>query len=185
MTATLLPHLAGCALLLVAGVAKLRRPDGTARALRAQHLPAGTGAVRLLGAGEVALALAALAGAPGAAWAVAAAYAGFTAFVVVALVRDAPLSSCGCFGEPDLPPTRTHVVVTALLAAASAGTAVAGTAGGAATGAAGLLAAGAPAAAAAAGLTALVAWLALLSLTALPRLAAARRPLRTAPGRAS
>ncbi len=173
-----MPHLAGTVLLLVAGVAKLRRPDGTARALRAQHLPASRALVRLLGTGEVALAAAALAGLPGTAWAVAAAYAAFTAFVVLALVRDAPLSSCGCFGEPDLPPTRTHVAVTAALAAASAATAL----GGDATGLAGAAGSGAPAALVAAGLVALLAWLALLSLTALPRLAAAHRPAHaTAP----
>ncbi|WP_337062188.1 MauE/DoxX family redox-associated membrane protein [Kineococcus sp. G2] len=176
MDTWLVPHLAGTVLLLVAGVAKLRRPDGTSRALRAQHLPSSRALVRLLGAGEVALAAAALAGAAGTAWAVAAAYAAFTGFVVLALVRGAPLSSCGCFGEPDLPPTRTHVAVTAALAAASAATAL----GGGPTGLAGAAGAGAPAALAAAGLVALVAWLALLSLTALPRLAAAQRPA-TAP----
>ncbi|NAZ88377.1 hypothetical protein GTR00_20130 [Kineococcus sp. T90] len=181
MATMLLPHLAGSLLLLLAGVAKLRRPDGTARALRAQHLPSSPALVRLLGAGEVLLAAAALAGLPGTAWAVAAAYAAFTAFVVVALVRGAPLSSCGCFGEPDLPPTRTHVAVTAALAAASAGTAL----GAGASGLDGLAGAGAPAALAAAGLSALVAWLALLSLTALPRLAAALHPSPATPRSAS
>ena len=40
------------------------------------------------------------------------AYAGFTAFVVLALTRGGVLSSCGCFGKADTPPTRAHAVVT-------------------------------------------------------------------------
>ena len=39
-------------------------------------------------------------------------YAGFTAFVVIALRRGGVLSSCGCFGKADTPPTRAHALVT-------------------------------------------------------------------------
>ena len=39
-------------------------------------------------------------------------YAGFTAFVVIALRRGGVLSSCGCFGRADTPPTRAHALVT-------------------------------------------------------------------------
>ena len=42
----------------------------------------------------------------------AAMYAVFTAFVVTALRRGGVLSSCGCFGRADTPPTRAHAVVT-------------------------------------------------------------------------
>jgi hypothetical protein len=48
---------------------------------------------------------------------VALAYLAFTAFVALALRRGGVLASCGCFGRADTPPTRTHLAVTALLAA--------------------------------------------------------------------
>lgn len=47
---------------------------------------------------------------------VAVAYLAFTAFLVLALSRGGAVSSCGCLGRPDTPPTRTHAVVTAGLA---------------------------------------------------------------------
>ncbi|GAB7193211.1 hypothetical protein NUM3379_39200 [Kineococcus sp. NUM-3379] len=174
----LVPYLAGSLLLLGAGWAKLRRPDGTARALRTQGLPSSRPLVRLLGAAEAVLALAALAGVPGAAVGTAVAYAAFTGFVLLALLRGRPLSSCGCFGEPDLPPTATHVAVTSLFAAT--GAAVASGSGATASGAPGLpglLGAGVGPALAVLGATAVTTWLALAVLTALPRLAAARRPV--------
>jgi hypothetical protein len=37
----------------------------------------------------------------------------------VALVRDTPLSSCGCFGEPDTPPTNLHVAINVFLSVAA------------------------------------------------------------------
>ncbi|WP_345712259.1 MauE/DoxX family redox-associated membrane protein [Kineococcus glutinatus] len=172
MHALLVPHVAGCLLLLVAARAKLLRPASTAQALRTQGLPSATALVRLLGAAEVALAVAALAEVPGAAALVACAYAAFTGFVLLALLRRRPLSSCGCFGEPDLPPTAAHAVVTALLATAAAAVALTG----GAAGVPGLVGAGAGAALAAGAAAVLVCWLALLALTALPRLVAARRP---------
>ncbi len=164
--------LVGSVLLLVAGVGKVRRPAGTVRALRTQGLPAPAPAVRALGAAEVTVAVLALAGWTPALVATAAAYAGFTGFVLLALLRRRPLSSCGCFGEPDLPPTAAHAVLTAALALA---------AGVAATGPAGLpavWAAGPAATAATAVVTALLAALCLLLLTGLPRLLAARSLVR-------
>jgi hypothetical protein len=59
-------------------------------------------------------------GGPVAPLAVAASYTCFAAFLVVALSRGWSLSSCGCFGEPDTPPTVLHVVVDVLLAAGAA-----------------------------------------------------------------
>ena len=38
--------------------------------------------------------------------------------------RRGNFASCGCFGKPDTPPTRAHLLVTALLAGAAAATAV-------------------------------------------------------------
>ena len=171
VSALIVPFLAACALLLLAGLAKLRTPAATAQALRTQGLPSSPGLVRLLGAAEVALAVAAAAGVPGTALGVAAGYAAFTGVVLLPLLRGRPLSSCGCFGEPDLPPTPVHVVLTALAAACALAVAL--------TGGAGLpevSADGAGAAAAVLGATALATWLGVLVLTALARLALARTP---------
>jgi len=168
--------LATCLLLLAAGAVKLRRPAGTSQALRTQGFPSSVALVRLLGGAEVVLAVAALAQVPGAAALVAAAYAAFTGFVLLALLRHRPLSSCGCFGEPDLPPTPAHVVVTGLAAVGALVVALGGRAG-----VPGLAGAPAPTAAAAVGGAALLCWLAYLVLTALPRLAAAGAPSTSRP----
>lgn len=172
MQALTAPFLAAAVLLAVAGGHKLARPAATSQALRTQHLPAGAAAVRGLGVAELAVAvLALLPGALGA-WLLAAAYTGFTLFVVVPMLRGRPLSSCGCFAEPDLPPTTAHVAVTAALAGCSATVA--------ATRPDGALLGSSPALAAGVGLSALVvAWLAYLVLTGLPRLAAAGAPPAT------
>ena len=53
----------------------------------------------------------------GAAVLVALSYVAFFAFVAVALVRDAPIASCGCFGRLDTPPSRIHLVVNAVAVA--------------------------------------------------------------------
>ena len=109
------PYLAAVALLGLAGVSKLARPNDTARALQLAGIPATRTWVRTGAAGEVAVAAAALA-APGAVTGalVAACYAAFTAFVAVALMRHWPMSSCGCFGKPDTPPTRSHAALNAV-----------------------------------------------------------------------
>lgn len=114
------PYLAATVLLGAAGVAKAIRPADTATALRASGLPIGPNAVRIGSLAEVAIATAALA-APGPMTAalVAAAYAGFAAFIVVALGRGWALSSCGCFGRPDTPPTPAHAVLNAGAAASA------------------------------------------------------------------
>ncbi|WP_432545534.1 MauE/DoxX family redox-associated membrane protein [Kineococcus sp. SYSU DK004] len=169
------PLLVGAALLVVAGVAKVRRPRSTAQALRTQSLPSGTALVRLLGAAELLVVALALSGSPAGAWALAAAYAGFTAFVVLALVRRRPLSSCGCFGAADVPPTAAHVAVTGALAAVGAAVALTGGAG---LGA--VLAAGPGPALAVAVSAAVGTGLSLLVLTALPRLRAAAPSRRSA-----
>jgi hypothetical protein len=170
---TVLPFLVGTVILLIAGLGKVRHPAGTAQALRTQRLPATSALVRALGVTEIAVATAALAGVGAAAWAVAALYLGFTGFVVLALTSGRPLSSCGCFGEADLPPTRTHVGVTAALALAAACAVLSGP-----TGLPALLALGPAAAAAGLAVTALLSALSLLTLTGLPRLVAARSTIR-------
>jgi hypothetical protein len=55
---------------------------------------------------------------------VAASYLGFAGFVAVVLSRGGPVASCGCFGTPDTPATRLHVVVDMALAVSAVSVAV-------------------------------------------------------------
>jgi hypothetical protein len=118
------PFLAAAGLLVVAGLPKLADPLPLVRALRAAGMPGSRLLVRAFAAAEVAVGLWALvAPARLPAALVAAAYAVFTAFVARVLGRGGILGSCGCFGKPDTPATRTHLVLTAaatLVAAAVA-----------------------------------------------------------------
>ena len=57
---------------------------------------------------------------------VALSYLGFAGFVTLARARGGPLASCGCFGTPDTPATRTHVVVTLAFAVSAAVVAASG-----------------------------------------------------------
>ncbi|MDH3306354.1 MAG: hypothetical protein OEO77_02350 [Acidimicrobiia bacterium] len=105
-------------LVAVAGYAKLVAPDYTAGALAAlgfrwvRHSH-----VRLLAVVEIAVGVTVIAtGLSSAVAALTLFYVGFTVFVVLALARDTPLSSCGCFGRPDTPPTSAHLVVNAVSA---------------------------------------------------------------------
>lgn len=159
--------LAAAGLLAIAGVAKMLSPAGTSSALRIQGLPARWSLVRLLGVAELLVAAAALLELRFGAALLAAIYAAFTAFVASALVRGRPLTSCGCFAEPDVPPTPVHLFVTAALALC-AGTVAAGSGAGLPTLGSGPL----PVALATAGSAALVGWLSYLVLAALPRLLA-------------
>ncbi|MBM6401003.1 MauE/DoxX family redox-associated membrane protein [Phycicoccus sonneratiae] len=120
------PFLAAAALLVLAGAPKVVRPGDLRRALRSAGLPAPAAGVRAFAAVEVAVGLAALL-VPGRSTAVLVAllYAGFTAFVVRALGRGGVLSSCGCFGKADTPPTRVHALLTGLAALVGAVLAVA------------------------------------------------------------
>lgn len=115
------PFFAAVALLGAAGGAKLARPGAARAALASVRLPATDGAVRVLGAAEVGVAILALGlgGAP-AALAVGAWYAAFAAFVTFVLSRGGTLRSCGCFGTPDTPPTRLHIGVNLAFAGTAA-----------------------------------------------------------------
>lgn len=117
--------LAGAALLVIAGLPKLARPDDSARGLKSVGWPSGAPVVRALAGIEVIAGLAVLSGVTAMARiglvAVALLYAGFTVFVLVALRRGGVVESCGCFGRADLPPTRSHAVATGLVAAGAAG----------------------------------------------------------------
>ena len=113
-------------LLLVAGVGKVRRPSYTVGALKSVGLRTRSRSVRLLGLAEVAIGAAAfVVPGPVPSALVGLSYLGFTGFLVLALRSGGAVSSCGCLGRPDTPPTRTHAVVTAALgvtALAAAGT---------------------------------------------------------------
>jgi Methylamine utilisation protein MauE len=110
------PHsgvvLALLALLALAGVSKLLRPVPTAGALRIAGLPSSVILVRLLGMAEVTVGMAGfITGLP--VWALAASllYGSFAVFVIYALNRRLPISSCGCFGATETPPSALHVIV--------------------------------------------------------------------------
>ena len=95
---------------MLAGAAKTVRPANTARALRQLGWPGSPPLVRCLGVFEVALGTAAaITGNRIAAALLALSYAGFAAFVATALRRGGAVSSCGCFGRPDTPPTASHL----------------------------------------------------------------------------
>ena len=112
---------AAAGLLVLAGGQKVVDPQPLVRALRsvgARRL--GAGLVRVVALVEVGVGAAALVvGSRAAGLAIATSYAGFTVFVLVARRRGGVLASCGCFGKADLPPTRTHAVLTASVAAAA------------------------------------------------------------------
>ena len=121
VTAPLVSVLA--AVLVVAGLGKLRAPAAAADAMRAAGMPAGTVPARLAGSVETAVGIVVLA-APSqpALLAMAALYA-VLAGVSVRLLRAAvPAASCGCFGA-DAPPSRLHAwfdAAAALIAALAA-----------------------------------------------------------------
>jgi hypothetical protein len=106
------PATALIALLLVAGTQKLIDPSSTSGALRAADLPGSIALVRLLALAEMGVAVAFLVwGGPVPAALGALLYAGFAGFVVNAIWRDLPISSCGCLGATETPPTMVHVVL--------------------------------------------------------------------------
>jgi len=121
------PVLAAALLLLVAGVGKVRRPTYTVGALKSVGLRTGPRSVRALGLAEIAIGLAAFgAGGPVPSALVGLSYLGFTGFLVLALRKGGAVSSCGCLGRPDTPPTRTHAAVTTALGIAGLVAAAAG-----------------------------------------------------------
>lgn len=121
MLVVVAPFLICCVVLALAGLAKLRDPRFTAGALRSLGVPAGPATVRAIGAGELLLAV--VAGASGwwlAAWLVAFSYVVFAAIVLAARHAGTAIQTCGCFGVPDVPPTRTHIALNVVLGAVAA-----------------------------------------------------------------
>jgi hypothetical protein len=118
------------ALLAISGGAKLARPEPTVGALKSVGWPASRLFATSIGVAEVVVgAFALVVGGPVLATAVALMYLGFAGFIAVALRTGGAVSSCGCFGTEDSPPTRGHLVLNLLAAAAAAGAAVAGVGG--------------------------------------------------------
>lgn len=113
-------YLAAALLLVAAGLAKVRRPADTSIALRRAGLPVPEWAVRAGAAAEVAAGCWAFTSGRAAAGLVALSYLGFAGFVALALRRGSPVSSCGCFGKADSPPTVSHVVLNLAAAATAA-----------------------------------------------------------------
>ena len=115
------PFIVTTALLGAGGALKVVRPADTAGALKQMGLPASPAVVRVGAAAELAIATAAVVdGSRPFAALVAVSYLAFAAFVAVALRRNVPLSSCGCFGAQETPPTAVHLALN-LAAAATAG----------------------------------------------------------------
>jgi hypothetical protein len=121
------PYLAAVAVLGVAGLAKVSRPDYTARALHEIGVRAGRSLVRAGAVAETAVAVAALvAPSPMTSGLVALSYAAFTAFTALAVWMRWPISSCGCFGKPDTIPTVAHAALNAGAVICAVGWAMAG-----------------------------------------------------------
>jgi hypothetical protein len=113
--------------LALGGSLKALEPDDTAHALRALGLPCGSLLVRVGGAIEALVAIGALVtGNPVLAAIVAASYLAFALVVVVALRSGKPISSCGCLGKVDTPPSRVHVGIDLAFAGVAVGTAFVG-----------------------------------------------------------
>lgn len=121
-------YVGACALLVVAGILEVARPAATTLALtslfpRLGRLPAravvrsAAGLEAILGLGAFVLPRWPLAAT------VAVVYSGFAGFAWYARRRGAALATCGCFGMPDTPPTRAHVMLDVALVACAAGAA--------------------------------------------------------------
>ena len=111
-------HAAAALLLLIAGSAKLVRPEPTVDLLVSLGLSNRTAPAVAIGLGEIAGGLAALAiGGPLPAAATGLFYVVFAAVVGRAMAEGA--ASCGCFGRTDVPPSWIHVVGNIAFAALS------------------------------------------------------------------
>jgi hypothetical protein len=114
------PFLLAAAILIIAGVAKLRAPGGVATAMRVLGLPPALARplARVLGGAEIALgALAAVAPLRSAAIAVAVLY---LLFALSAMMLARRLAACGCFGAADSPASMAQTLLSAGLGAAAA-----------------------------------------------------------------
>jgi hypothetical protein len=121
------PFVIVSALIVLGGAFKAIDPTDTAYALRSLGLPHAVLLVRAGGAVEVVIGVGALVvGGPVFAALVALSYLAFAGFVLFALRSGSPISSCGCFGKVDTPPSPIHVVIDLLAAGVAATVALAG-----------------------------------------------------------
>jgi len=111
-------------LLVVTGLAKLRRPEETSKALSAFGLPTHRLVGWALGLMEVAIGLLALVSSIflGIQSAL---YLGFVVWVIAALRLDVPLASCGCLGRADTPPYWGHLALDIVAVFVSLGAVIA------------------------------------------------------------
>lgn len=114
------PFAIACVFVAVGGALKALHPADTARALAALHLPHRHALVRAGGGLEVVLGTAALLLGGPLALGVAASYLIFAGFVLAALRAGSPISTCGCLGKVDTPPTFVHVGLNLAFAAVAA-----------------------------------------------------------------
>jgi hypothetical protein len=121
------PFFATAVVLALSGLAKLRQPGPLVRMFASTGIPVGPAAVRALSLGELGLGAVCLA-APTriAAFALGSLYAGFAAFLAWLLVRRIEVSSCGCSGKEDVPPSWIHVGLNLAAAAAAMAAAASG-----------------------------------------------------------
>jgi hypothetical protein len=127
MTVLAGPFAIAALVLALGGALKALEPADTANALRALRLPSGRFFVRVGGALELGVGLAALVtGATVLAALVGVSYIVFALVVLVALRSGRPISSCGCLGKIDTPPSWVHVAIDVIAAgvAIAAATAV-------------------------------------------------------------
>ena len=119
------PFLAACAVLAIAGVAKVLHPMPAQVAARAAGLRVPRMGVVVFGLIEVVVATTgAVLGGPSA-LGVAAAYL-FLTFVAVRLLRRSPATPCACLGSSSAVVTRTHVVVDVVATGVAFGAAAGG-----------------------------------------------------------
>jgi hypothetical protein len=115
------PFFVAAGLLVWGGVAKLRRPEAAVGALSAAGLefrrqPAlvrGFGFLVAL-VGSVCL----VAPRPAFALSLSALYVAFTVFLAWLIIRRVPVSSCGCLGDREAPPSVLHIVLNVVAATA-------------------------------------------------------------------
>lgn len=128
MTVLAGPFAIATAVLALGGALKALEPADTAHALSALGLPTATVLVRIGGAVELTVAIGALVtGNAVLAAIVAVSYLAFAVIVAVALRSGKPLSSCGCLGKIDTPPSLVHVGIDLVCAGVAAAAAVAAT----------------------------------------------------------
>jgi hypothetical protein len=112
--------LCACALLVVAGAAKVRAPRSARGSLELIGIPVPLAAVRVLGVAELALGVyAAIRPGPLAGGLVAGAYGVFLLVTVRLLAVDAS-ADCGCFGAASTAVSRAHAVACAAAGAVAA-----------------------------------------------------------------